>query len=214
MGKCSKKTKERAKQLYCQLGSPAAVARVKDMPTKRTIEIWAKEGAWELVVKKDAPIVLGRPRRFRNAPQLANEILMYFNSIQEEVWERLVISSKNADGHKIERYKWVQMHDRNGDPMYRLKKAPTIAGVCLFLNITKRTWRQYREGDYDSKDDKYSEVIARALLQIEEFNFQKAYEDGHSRGAIWILERQFKYTQNKAEEKPDNKKLEEYFRDD
>ena len=203
--KYSKTIKEKAKQLACQNGNLLEISQTKGMPSMQTLKKWAKKEGWELAEPDKNALVVGRNKRFETPEQLKNELRMYFNSIEEEVWDEYII-----DGRSV----WRPKLNKDGDPIYRLVKAPTITGICLFLKIGKSTWYNYIGGKFDTELDSFSDVAKMASINIEEFNFQNAYDEKKRLGALWVLERQFKY-HPKAEIKSTQKaKLEDYFVDE
>lgn len=47
------------------------------------------------------------------------------------------------------------------------KRPYTLIGLCLFLDICRDTMNVYERGEYDDDENKYSDTIKKAKMQIE-----------------------------------------------
>lgn len=62
---------------------------------------------------------------------------------------------------------------------------PSITGLCLFLGISRETWRKY------SQDKRKSRVCEKAKMRVEVYLQQKLLEKDSARGAQFALEYNF-----------------------
>lgn len=144
----------------------------------------------------------GRPKKYGTAKSLQKAVDAYWNSISYE--EPVVISTPTGaidENGRIEyKAKMLTMNedgsanlDGTGKPKTITKylEAPSVAGLCMFLGVSKDTWAAY------AKDDKLSPVCERFRLRLESYLVARLEGDkGKSvQGVIFNLKNNFGWSE-------------------
>ena len=112
----------------------------------------------------------GRPRKYATPEEFERAISKYFGSITTTYPDRT--------GKK----------DNNGDPVLitELIEAPTMTGMCNYLDLTRESW-----GDYSNREG-YSDIAARAKQIIEAYLEQQLLTSTRNQqGIIFNLKNNF-----------------------
>lgn len=112
---------------------------------------------------------LGRPLKFQSVEELSEKIDNYFKSVKTQ--------ARADDGEFL--------YDQNGEPIYIYYKAPTLAGLALFLDCDTSTLKNYSK-DEDKKA--FFPTINRARQIIEVYNSESVYDRDKYKGARFMLE--------------------------
>lgn len=132
---------------------------------------------------------MGRPRAYKTARELDKAVEAYFHSIS---YRRPVIvdtPTGYVDEHGHAEVKRVMLRkgpDGTGAPVTVTEwlEAPSLAGLCLYLGISKETWSNY------GKDEKLGPVTERAKLKLEEY-WQGRLDGKGAHGAQFVLKNNF-----------------------
>jgi len=204
---------------YFEEGKSAQkISKMAGMPSVKTINRWIEQehgGKWLVPVRKI--------RSFVNPQELEMNIELYFLNAYEEKghWSNpLELSVFDEHGNEMlgER-RWIPDLDRNGNPIYMLKKPLSWAGLAISIKVSVKTLTRYRNGYFDTEDCFYSEILEMAEDRIREFNIMALYSKETVNGAKFILGRakafkkDFKEGEDKENDKSD-RKLEDWFTED
>lgn len=202
---------KKAKALFESGKTIKQIARLKDMPTGKTLLLWIEQehgGEWTVQVREQRALVI--------VDEIENEIDKYFTShyVEKGEWHRVGIMCNN----EVIDYedKWYPNLDARGNPEMTLDKPLTWAALAGFLSISTCALDLYLDGKYDTDLCIYSELLAMAKDRIEQFNLEMLYNKETVNGAKFILARDKKYKKKYTErtDEDDNgkkKKLEDFF---
>ncbi len=73
------------------------------------------------------------------------------------------------------------------------KKAPSKAGLRVFLYCTRETLSQYESGAYDDAKNKYSDTIKHTYAKMEEYWVNLLARSAPNAGAIFYTKNAFGY---------------------
>lgn len=190
------------------------ICKLKDMPTDKTLRLWIEQqhgGEWTVQVREQRALVI--------VAEIESEIDKYFLShyVEKGVWERVGILNNGIVVDYED--KWYPVKDARGNPEITLDKPLTWAGLAGFLSISTKALDKYLEGQYDTDDCLYSEVLAMAKDRIEQFNLEMLYNKETVNGAKFVLGRDKKYKKKYTERADEDdtgkkKKLEDFFNDE
>lgn len=130
---------------------------------------------------------VGAPRKYATPARLQNAINRYFASIS-----RTVQATERVDTGKVDRkgqpiFQSVIVTNDLGEDIYTRQyiTKPTIAGLCVFLGISKDTWAEYshREG--------YEHICAAAKLEMERDRSERLGNGPGDRGIEFDLKCNF-----------------------
>lgn len=116
----------------------------------------------------------GRPRKYNSAKSLQDAVDKYF----EECFKPRFL--KDEEGSII--------RDKKGNPIYLGEKPPTVSGLAYYLGFASTQSLM----DYE-KDERFSLIIRRAKLQIEEYLEGRLMDRDGQRGAEFNLRCNFKW---------------------
>lgn len=120
----------------------------------------------------------GRPRKYNSAKALQQAIDDYFNECNKPKF------LKDEEGNIL--------RDKKGNPIYLGDKPPTVAGLAYYLGFASTQSLM----DYE-KDERFSVIIRRAKLQIEEYLESRLMDRDGQRGAEFNLRCNFKWNDKK-----------------
>lgn len=101
----------------------------------------------------------GRPKHFESAQQLLDEVMEYFDWLENNPLELDNIVSDNGSALRMEK---------------RKQRAPTIQGMCLFLGISTRSWEDLRKND--DEDIRMLHQSIHELIRERKFVYGAANE--------------------------------------
>jgi len=132
---------------------------------------------------------VGRPRTYKTVKGLEEAVEEYFRSISYQKPVIVDTPTGNVDKHghaEVKRTMLRKGPDGTGETVTVTEwlEAPSLAGLCLFLGISKETWSNY------SKDEKLGHVTERAKLKLEEY-WQGRLDGKGAHGAQFVLKNNF-----------------------
>lgn len=111
---------------------------------------------------------MGRRKKYQTAAALKKAVDAYFASISYQV--PAVVSTPTGEVDEHGGVKWktkllTEGPDGTGRPKTVVKylKPPGLAGLCLYLGISRETWSKY------SQDESLGRVAADAKLRVEDY---------------------------------------------
>lgn len=135
----------------------------------------------------------GRPKKYKTAAALKKKVDAYFASISYE--EPAVVTTPTGEVDEMGRPRMTARMLREGkDGSGAVKRTvkflqpPTMAGLCLYLGISRETWRCYGE------DDILGPVVEEARLRAEDYWMGHLTGKG-AQGAKFILTAGYGYSE-------------------
>ena len=77
---------------------------------------------------------------------------------------------------------------------FQMEHQPTMAGICVHLEISGETWSAYGLGKYDDDDNSFSEVIKKARKKVESVVEKRMLYENLGAGGIFWLKNHAGYT--------------------
>lgn len=113
----------------------------------------------------------GRKRKYRTAAALERAVAAYFASISYETPAVIPTPTGEVDQDGKVKWKTIVLHEKTRDPGIKGKqitvtkwlRPPSMAGLMLYLGISKETWSSY--GGLDGCKD----VVERARARMEDY---------------------------------------------
>lgn len=68
---------------------------------------------------------------------------------------------------------------------------PTVTGLAMHLDTTRRTLLDYESGEYDTEEKKYSHAIKKAKDKVQKRLEEELYRNGSVTGIIFNLKNNF-----------------------
>lgn len=121
---------------------------------------------------------VGRPLKFKSAKELQRKIEEYFESCEEEVWNRVFKDGKPTG-------QWEPQLDRNGQPVKVLKRPLTITGLALHLGTDRKTLLNYEE------KEEFFPTIKEAKTRIENYTEEVLVTTKNATGVIFNLKNNY-----------------------
>jgi len=104
----------------------------------------------------------GRPLKYKDADELNKLIDEYFDSLIEPMYYK--IPKRDSEGRKIPgEFEFKPELDYKGDHIEGFKETPSITGLAIYLDTSRKTLMQYER----LEDEKLSNAIKRAKDMIE-----------------------------------------------
>ena len=107
----------------------------------------------------------------------------------EEMQAKVDAYFEECQGHPLLDDDGKPVTDKLGYPIILDSKPLTVTGLALALGFTTRQSLL----NYQSRSNKYQEIIERAKLQIENYAEMRLYDKDGSNGAKFNLQNNFKY---------------------
>lgn len=140
---------------------------------------------------------MARPMKFETAEELERAVEAYFASISYQ--EPAVVATPTGEVDEKGRIQWKtkMLTECTGDPgaigkpvtVTKWLKPPNVAGLCLYLGISRDTWWRY------AKKPEFRDTAERARLRMEDYWAGKL-ETKASKGAAFALENCFGWKGN------------------
>ena len=132
---------------------------------------------------------MGRPKKYESEAALERAVNAYLRSIsyRKPVIVETATGVVDENGHaEVKRVMLREGEDGTGKPVTVTEwlKAPSVAGLCLSLGISKETWSNYGE------DEKLRSVTERFRLVLEDYYVEQTEGKG-SHGAQFVLKNNF-----------------------
>lgn len=132
----------------------------------------------------------GQPMKYKNLKELVKAMDRYFKSITIDVPRFITVHKgykKNNKGNDIKSkpiYEDEAVLDNNDEQVVDVKyiSNPSILGLCLYLEIDRRTLC-----NYEKIDDEYFHTIKKYKAKVEAFLEQELYRDKNVTGIIFNL---------------------------
>ena len=130
---------------------------------------------------------VGAPRKYATPAKLKNAVNSYFSSISRTVPATEMVPSGRTDDKGRALMQSVTIENDAGDQVYVKEYIvkPTIAGLCVFLGISKDTWAEY------SRREGYESVCAAAKLEMERDRSERLGSGSGDHGIEFDLKHNF-----------------------
>lgn len=130
---------------------------------------------------------VGAPRKYATPAKLKNAVNRYFESISRTVPATEMVPSGRMDSKGRPVMQPVTIKNDADETVYVKEYIvkPTIAGLCVYLGISKDTWAEYshREG--------YENICAAAKLEIERDRSERLGSGSGDHGIEFDLKHNF-----------------------